>query len=262
MSAAECPFPGMDPFIESQRWAGFHDSLLTDLCDTLTDRLPDRYVVDIQDRVVLTADDGGAIALYGDATVRETGGGGGGPGAAVATVPDAGTVLLTLPEVETAEEAYVEVRESDTNRLVTVVELLSPTNKRGGGRDAYLRKRNALVLTEVHLVELDLLRVGRRLPTREPHPAGDYFTYVSHAAERPRVRVRGWGLRESLPHVSVPLHTRDGEASVDLGRLVGGRYARGGYRRKIDYAADPAPPLPAEDRVWVAERLAAAGLPR
>ena len=262
----DCPFPGMDPFIEGQRWAGFHDTLLTDLSDALGDRVPDRYVVDVQDRVVLATDfDGEAdgevseVTLFGDATVRDPGPADGDGGAAVAARP--GTVLLTLPEVDPREERFVEVREADTGRLVTVIELLSPKNKRGEGRDAYLRKRNALILSDVHLVEIDLLRAGRRLPTREPQPSGDYFAHVSHAEERPRVRVTAWDLPDELPTVAVPLHPRDGESFIDLARLTRERYARGNYRRKLNYTRPPVPPL-AEDRAaWVAERLAAAGLP-
>ena len=238
---------------------------MTDVCDDLAARLPDRYVADVQERVVLSAE-AGDVTLFGGATVRESadgdGGGepGGGAGVAVATAAGPATLVLTLPAVAPREETFVEVREEDTGRLVTVLELLSPKNKRGDGREAYLRKRNALVLSDVHLVEIDLLRSGTRLPTREPHPPGDHFAYVSHAEERPSVRVTAWELPDPLPTVAVPLHPRDGESFVDLARLVAARYERGRYRRKLNHRRDVAPPLPPDRLAWVRERLAAAGL--
>ena len=268
MPAAECPFPGMDPFLEGPRWRDFHNALISDIRDDLVVQLPDRYVAVTEERVVLTDPDGGEAGFFGDAAVRrrrhaapaDPSGG----GAAVAEVPadtTADAMIFTTPYEESVGEAYLEVRESESRRLVAVLELLSPTNKRLPDRAAYLRRRDALFRTDAHVVEVDLLRGGRRLPTTAPLPAPDYFTFVSHAAERPQVRVRSWDLADPIPVLPVPLNSGDGQVRVDLGRLVRERYARAGYRWTLDYDRPLEPALSPDRAAWVAGRLAAAGLP-
>ena len=256
------PFPGMDPFIEGQIWQDFHDSLIPDLRDALNWSLPGRYTAYIQDRVTLTDASGdGGWAVVGDASVRDRGDAGDTPAtAAVTASPGVATLTLTLPAVESDEEIYVEVREGDTGRLVTVIEVLSPKNKRGDGRVAYLEKRAALLRTEVNLVELDLLRGGRRPPTVEPLPDSDYFAFVSRADERPTVAVTHWRLSDPLPNVPVPLRPGDREVTLPLQRIFGRMYDAANYARVLRYDRPPSPPLPPDGAAWAAERLAAAGV--
>ena len=265
MPAAECPFPGMDPFLEGPRWRDFHNALISDIRDDLVAQLPDRYVAVTEERVVLTDPDGGEAGFFGDAAVRDRRAGvpeGGGTAGAEAPALTAGDAMIfTTPYEESLGEAYLEVREAESRRLVAVLELLSPTNKRLPDRAAYLRKRDALFRTDAHVVEVDLLRGGRRLPTTRPLPARDDFTFVSHATERPQVRVRAWDMAEPIPPFPVPLNSDDGQVRVDLGRLVRERHARAGYRWTLNYDRTLEPALPPADAAWVAERLAAAGLP-
>src|SRR5437868_2734480 len=42
------PFPGMDPFIESQAWKGFHTSFLVALSELLVAEVRPRYIVSVQ----------------------------------------------------------------------------------------------------------------------------------------------------------------------------------------------------------------------
>ena len=258
----DCPFPGMDPFFEAYRWRDLHGSLIPDIRDALNDQLPWGFKAVIEERIVLT-DSGGEPAgeFVGDGAVIEYGGGDGATvgGTAAVAEPVGGTFLLTTPAPVREEQDYLEVRESDTNRLVTVLEVLSPWNKTGDGRDAYLAKRNALLRTEVHLVEFDLLRGGRRLPTVEPLPQRDYFAFVSDADERPSVRTWAWNLPEPLPSLYVPL--RPGRSvRLDLQRVFRLCYERASYRKVLDYTQPVRPALPPDRQAWVAERLAAAGL--
>ena len=255
------PFPGMDPFIEGQIWQDFHDSLIPDIRDALNWSLPRRYTAYIQDRVTLSDAGGdGAWSVVGDASVRDGGGAPDSDGTATAVASaGVGTVTLTLPAVDAEEEVYVEVREGDTGRLVTVIEVLSPKNKRGDGRAAYLEKRAALIRTEVNLVELDLLRGGRRLPTVEPLPTADYLAFVSRADDRPAVDVTHWRLPDPLPDVAVPLRADDREVTLPLRPLFAKRYDAANYARVLRYDRPPVPPLAADDAAWVADRLAAAG---
>jgi uncharacterized protein YjiS (DUF1127 family) len=56
----------------------------------------------------------------------------------------------------------VEIHETDTMRLVTAIEILSPVNKRSSyeAYHDYQRKRRALLRSTTHLLEIDLLRGG------------------------------------------------------------------------------------------------------
>jgi hypothetical protein len=57
------------------------------------------------------------------------------------------------------------------NRIVTVIEFLSPTNKvRGPGQDEYLKKQSELRQGGVNLVEIDLVRSGDARFGVAPHP--------------------------------------------------------------------------------------------
>ena len=108
--------------------------------------------------------------------------------------------VVTLPMTEPIEIPYLIIRRRDNEETVTVIELLSPTNKSSrDGRAEYLAQRNLLLRGRAHLVELDLLRGGERLPTVEPHPAGDYFAFVSRVERRPQAEVYSWTLAHPLP---------------------------------------------------------------
>src|SRR5262249_40507381 len=89
--------------------------------------------------------------------------------------------------------------------LVTVLELLSPTNKREPGRTDYCAKRNAYRYQGVHLVELDLLLDGQRLPMDEPLPPGDYYALISRGDDPLHSQVYPWTVRDPLPQLPIPL---------------------------------------------------------
>jgi hypothetical protein len=249
------PFPGMDPYLEAAGgWEDFHDSFLTYVRDVLLDALPAHYVVKIQERVTLVSlpthearqvvSEVGVSAM-GD--VRPAG------GLATATVATVEPVTLEHDLEEMATETYLEIRRQPDRQLVTVIELLSPSNKELPGREVYLAKRNALLSQYVHLVEIDLLVRGRRLPMRAPLPAGDYFAFVSRAERRPSGDVYAWGVRHPLPLIPVPLLDPDPAYSLDLGAMFRLTYDRGRYERSIDYTADPPAFLRPEDRDWARE---------
>ena len=69
---------------------------------------------------------------------------------------------VTVPVAETVKQGYLEVREVSTGKVITAIEILSPVNKRmGKGRQQYEEKRNRILNTQTHLVEIDLLREGK-----------------------------------------------------------------------------------------------------
>ena len=118
--------------------------------------------------------------------------------------------------VDVEHLSFVEIRDRQGRDLVTVIELLSPTNKRPGpDREQYLAKRRQLLASGVHLVEIDLLRGHPRLPLDDLPPC-DYYVMVSRAEERPQAGLWPLGLRDPLPPIPVPLRAADPDASLDL----------------------------------------------
>jgi hypothetical protein len=161
------PFPGMDPYLEGPRWLGVHSQLCPEIARQLAPRLRPRYVALTNERFVLDTPEDIGIAprsIYLDTGVTQ---------ASAAVLPQRpGSVsepplhLATIMP-ERVPQVSVEIRDSTERRLVTAIEVLSPVNKRGPGRRDYLRRRRAILLSDAHLIEIDLLREGRRVPMRQ-----------------------------------------------------------------------------------------------
>jgi hypothetical protein len=251
------PFPGMDPFIEMFVWKDFHSRMITAAADALEVNLPERYVIRVERRAYVEHDSGDAslrepdIAIVDDqpelATARAHS-----TGASTAVVP----VICELPMPQEHRESYLEIKDEESKEVVTVLEILSPNNKRPGsvGREEYLKKRESILRTRCNLVEIDLLRGGVRLPMASPLPSGDYFAIVSRARERPHAAVYGWKLDQRIPQIKVPVSSSDSDLDLDLQGVVDLVYRRARYR-SLNYAADLSPPLDAEQRRWVDELL-------
>jgi hypothetical protein len=136
--------------------------------------------------------------------------------------------------------------------VVTVIELLSPWNKSlSGGCSEYLVKRSDIFETLSHLVELDLLRGGQRLATREPLGPADYYAFVCRKQRLPRVEVYAWSLRDRLPVIPVPLAVGDPDVPLDLQAAFTKTYDRSGYDYSLDYSLPVEPPLEASLSEWV-----------
>jgi Protein of unknown function (DUF4058) len=60
---------------------------------------------------------------------------------------------------------FVEIRDSaHAHKLITLLEIVSPSNKRAGpDREAYDAKQREVLKSDANLIELDLLRGGRRI---------------------------------------------------------------------------------------------------
>ncbi|MFN8486856.1 MAG: DUF4058 family protein [Caldilineaceae bacterium] len=256
----QSPFPGMDPYIETSRdWPDFHNDLAAEIRTRLNGILQANYYASA---VTYTAYDVIEIAQRGshsiapDVSVWRTS-----PSVytseAVAVVdPPAAQSQIPL-EVE-VRLANVEVRQTGTNRLVTAIEVLSPVNKRSGPqREKYLRKRQELFRSEVHVMEIDLLRGGKRSPLETPLPPATYYVTLGRAKNRPRVDIWPIQLADRLPRLPVPLLFPDPDVVLELGAVVRDVYERGAYARRIDYTQPvPPPELTPEQQAWVTELLA------
>ena len=247
------PFPGMDPFIESQRWKDFHTTFITVIREMLMPRVRPRYVVDVEEYVYLAREDEDPdrllepdLALIDTdrdwvASPRSAG------SAAVAIKP----VLHTVSVPKRFRQAFLTIRNRESQNVVTVIELLSPWNKTAGeGQTEYLVKRSNVFCTPAHLVELDLLRGGRRLATREPLGPADYYVFLCRKERLPRIEVYGWTLRQPLPAIPIPLAGEDPDVELDLQAAFTMTYDRGGYDYALDYRRAVEPPLEPATAEW------------
>ncbi|MBX9626854.1 MAG: DUF4058 family protein [Gemmataceae bacterium] len=242
------PFPGMNPYLERRPiWREFHQNFLTAARAALVTQVRPRYVVRLEPTLYIRepADDGRREIGESDLGLVP-GRGAAGAAAAVLEAPAYGT----LPAgVDTEEVFRIEIRDRDGNAVVTVVEVLSPTNKYAGRhREQYLTKRQQVLHSDSHFVELDLLRGGPRMPLID-RPRGDYFAVVSRADDRPQVGIWAWGLRDPLEPVPVPL--RDSNARLDLKAVLDRVYDEGGYE-DFAYEGPPEPRLSPADAAWAA----------
>jgi hypothetical protein len=250
----------MDPYLEHPGfWRDFHQRFITYWCDWLADHLPDHYAVRIDERLGVVAEQpGGGKTMLPDLSVSqaqplpETVP----PETAVATLVRE-PVTLGLEYAEEETESFLRVYHRPDASLIAVLELLSPTNKEGDGRQLYLEKRNQLLRETVHLVELDLLLGGKRLPVRGNLPPGDYYAYVARGDQRPRCEVYGWKLTEPLTPIRLPLKPSDPDLVFDLPGLLAEAYRKGRYARDLPYSAPPPVPVSEENARWVGERLRA-----
>lgn len=249
------PFPGMNPYLEQEDVGrDFHERFLPHVAEALSPQVSPAYLVKLEQNLYIheRGADQRQLLGYGDVTVsraRRTG-----PASTATAVLTAPRRIL-LPRVDVESESYLEIRDRSTRRLVTVIELLSPTNKRPGeDRQRYLAKRAGLLRSDAHFVELDLLRGWPRMPFDEP-AAGDYCLLVSRVEDRPRAEFWPLGLRDPLPEIPIPLQAPDPDARLELQAVLHRVYDAAYYRDYI-YDGTPWPPLSDDDAAW-ARQLAA-----
>jgi hypothetical protein len=153
---------------------------------------------------------------------------------------------------------WVEIRDTIDRRPRTTIEILSPWTKRGPARSVYLANRRKLLLSAAHLIEIDLLRDGFRLPMSEPLPPTSYCVIESRADQRPMSKVWPIALEDALPYIPVPLLAGDADAVLDLQAAFQNVYDLCGFDIALDYTKPPSVPLLDDQAAWVAERLRAA----
>lgn len=216
------PFPGMNPYIEKAAlWRDFHPTFLVFFRTALTGQLAPRYFVELE------------VLLY----------------------PETATVLGVTQE----KTRRLLVRDTDNQHIVTVVELLSPSNKEAGAdRTRYIDKRTDILTSRVNLVELDFLRGGPRLPVRTLPPCA-YYALVSRHWLRPKMGLWPIGLRDPLPQIPIPLRENEAEPSVELQAVLNQTYDSAAYAGHI-YRRPPEPQLPPDDATWARGILTDAGL--
>jgi len=214
----------MDPYLEEAKlWPVFHHQFVSCLYQILLPGLVDRYRARINQRQYITE-----MALF-TSIVREE-----------------------------HHEEYIEIRQRNDGRLVTLVEIVGPINKTTqAGRLSYLNKRQEGKLGGASLVEIDLVLQGT--PTleysRENLPDWDYAVTVTRTTQPERYEIYTATLQKRLPRFRLPLAADDRDTVLDLQAAFARCYDQGGFAAMIDYARDPAVPMGDEDRRWMDDML-------
>jgi hypothetical protein len=237
------PFPGIDPYLENPEfWSEVQNRLIVAIADSLSPHLRPKYRVAIKKRVYDSEDS----LLVGIADV--------------AVLPKASMPPpTTMPEK--VRESYLEIREIASGQVVTVIEILSPKNKWAGvGRTAYEKKRQQVLSSATHLVEIDLLRGGTPMLLSGNVPPMSYYILVSKSGQRPLADLYPFGLQEEIPIFTMPLISGEVEPEVDLQLLLNAVYDRASLDLAIDYRQPPSPNLSADDTQWADLLLRQQGL--
>ena len=243
------PFPGMDPYLEqAAHWQDFHTELLTTIRRMLTLKVGPNYIVQFEEHVYihdLPPEPRSSVCRAGVSVARAR------PihGAEVALGVLEAPAEIDLPEQVEERIRFLEIRDRRGRELVTVIELLSPSNKRlGEDRDSYLSKRREILRSHAHLVEIDLLRGWTPMPMRN-RPACDYSVMFSRAERRPKAGFWASALRDRLPFVPIPLRIDDSDVRIDLQEALNSAYEAAAYERYI-YEEGPEPALVGPDAEW------------
>jgi hypothetical protein len=248
----ENPFPGMNPYLEQpELWHQVHNRLIVAIADDLTPQIAPKYRVSIEERVYTSVDD---ILLVGITDVA----------VANRNITDTNTTLtaakvvepskVKVPIPEQVTERFLEVRSTQTKEVLTVIEILSPKNKRSKeGRAAYESKRQKILASATNLVEIDLLKQGESMPILGAI-ATDYSILVSRSYNRPDADLYSFNLKNPIPIFPIPLPEGEPEPIIDLQRLLNEVYQRGRFDLAIDYT-QPLKILRSHEKAWVKEIL-------
>ena len=192
----------------------------------------------------------------------------GGIAVAETTEAAAGDYFIIDIRIEPKTESYIEVLDLRSgNRVITTIEVISPTNKRAGeGRRLYVAKRQDMMRAGVNTVEIDLLRDGETLLPggHSQVPATDkraYLVWIWRERDPEHLAVHRIPLRVRLPVVKIPLRPGDADVSLDLQTILDQCYRNGGYD-DINYRVPPVPTLDTDDAAWADAILRENGLRR
>jgi hypothetical protein len=255
----------MDPYLEGYLWADVHNALANKIRQQLVPLLRPRYTARLEICLVEdTVPEGEIGILYPDVEVLQRISPQAVPSTPEVSNPSGGRPMLvtpaplTLPLLSPIEVriATVEIRDTANNTLVACIEILSPVNKREPGLTPYRQKRQRLYQSDVHLIEIDLLRRGTR-PLNHPRLPNTAYLVTVTRAQSGSVDLWPIQLSDPLPTIPVPLRSPDADVPLDLEVALTAIYDEAAYDLSIDYHQAPPPPaLSNEEQRWLEDRLA------
>lgn len=260
------PFPGMDPYLETDsEWELFHGWMIRKLAEQTLPRARERGLWITVERAVYQREPDGELSLIGEPDALTWSDYAGGDRAAVASGPSTSIAPRAVHEVVLSEadravhkQDYLVLREGRlTHRVLAVVELLSPANKQSRGYGLkYREKRQRMLTSRTHFLELDFLRRGLN-PSRELFPElppAPYFLFLARKTDSGRTE-EGYpvGLREPLPTIGLPAAFGTPDLTLDLQGAFDAAYeltiSPGVYQHLYDEPVEG--PLCDDDAAWV-----------
>ena len=256
------PFPGMDPYLEDPGlWPDVHSRLINVSSEMLLAQLRPRYFVQIEERVYLADEtDEGRDVIVPDIRIRQLPSGSSPQPIARGGVAVAAGIEIDAPWTLEVHESRLAILDRDQQKVVTVVEILSPANKVKGsaGKRSYDEKKREILSSQTSLVEIDLLREGAPLYAGPEGRGADYLAQVGRwTRERRRRTLFPIKLSEPLPVIPIPVREGDQDAALDLQQGLNTIYDRAGYDLRIDYTKEPTPTLKPEQARWARENVLA-----
>jgi len=259
------PLPGMNPYLEV-RWPDAHTALIGYIRDTLNEQLPQDLSIVAEESVTIDTIDGDSSSLRADVAVIQDAG---------LRLPDvdethadeSATLTLAKPETITAPTTHrwLEIRDT-LDHLVTVIEILSPSNKTLSGAAKFADRQERLLASGVNILDIDLIRGGTRAV---PHTfvsmlktsltQTQYLIVSGRGGELSQRQVYYCPLTQRLPAVAVPLRRTDADAPLDLQPLIDRCYANGRYWQ-VSQRPLPDPPLHDDELAWLDALRTQAGL--
>ncbi len=258
------PFPGMDPFLEA-RWGGAHTTMIVHARRQLQSQLPEGLLADIEEYFAVQIDYDTRHYRPDVAVVQTEDTGVSRSATAVLDYPEVAVPFIAIDEPETLHR--IRITSIDDDRLVTSIEILSPSNKESElARERFRRKQLNLLGGGANLVEVDLLIGGGwAVFVREDRIPPDYrapYRLCVVRADAP------WApeaykapLESRLPVIRIPLRKHEPDIHLDLQLLVDAAWVDGAYDR-LDYSRAPCPRLPAKEESWMLALLAERGIRR
>lgn len=244
------PFPGMNPYLEHPAvWPDFHDGFIYRLRAAIAPLVRPKYFVRMQEQVYLHELPSNDMRLIGrpDLTFSESPFTQPDAAGAVAVLPSPARVTVLDP-VDEIRSASLEIVDRTSDRVVTAIELLSPSNKQPGlDRQQYLQKRRSLLKAGVNFVELDFLCGGPR--TVASIPACDYVILIARTPELPEAGVWPFGLTDPMPSIPIPLKAGEAEPLIDLKAVLDAVNDESAFADHI-YRNEPVPELSAGQAEW------------
>ena len=247
------PFPGMNPYLEHPSvWHDFHEAfcpalaMLSRARPTAVHRQDRRTGVPAravgEERRLIGRPDVAIVSPVAGGLQRQ--------------LPRTGAPAQgeLFPSIDEERLSFLEIRDRESRKLITVIELLSPTNKdAGGGLNQYLGKARKPDPERRQFRRRSTCSVPGLVLRSKHLPHCDYYVMVARPQDWPKVGLWPMMLRDALPRIPIPLKPDRPRRGDRTAALVDGIYDRAGYEDYI-YTTPPEPPLGPADLAWANER--------
>lgn len=237
-------FPGMNPYLEGHLWPDLHNALANKIRQKLTPLIRPHYTARLNVYLVKDTTPKSELGiLYPDVEILDGG---------IIAEPSVNYFLegpqtpsdVFVPFLEPIEARIpeIEIRDAATNRLVTCIEILSPINKKGQGFEKYKTKRVEIHQAGVHLIEIDLIRRGKRAFTQPEAIDSDYLVCLTRS-KISHSELWCIPLNKTLPTIPVPLKSPDADVLLPLQVCFEETFEEAAYELSIDYEKVAPPPV-------------------